>query len=799
MSAVSSVTGHGRSGLRQLDWLPIGLALVVVLAPVYSVHDAGWASKTFVMFPLAILGLGLAAVLCRARIPDWLLLFLGLDAGLAISFVVAAEVFPGPGDLWPSFSQMSVGTWEWLQVLAEGGPAGEQPLLGAIHTSWGFALDLLVRLIDWFDALANLAPSADNEVFIFWMGVSAWGMGFFAAWGVIRRNSAALAALPAGIVLAINTTYLGPVRMPFVVFVVALLLLMVIVNLRTLARRWDDQRTEYAPELQVNMAALSLVAIVLAVTLSVFLPRVSTNPVATAFWNYMGEGWSDVEAATTRLFSGVSNPSSVSAFSGQQSFAVGAALPFSRSSTLIIKSTRPYYWRGTVYDRFLGERWENTADLLTSLGPEERITETVVPGARVAVQSNFEIYNSESSILYIPGDAISINRPYLVQSRSDGQLTDFSTVRATRRVGQRIAYSAESTVSGAGADQLSQVQDQYPDWLDRYLQLPDTSRRVEELAKRFGATGRNAFDIAQSIEFFLRRYPFAIDLPVTAIGDDVVDLYLFEYRRGHAEYAASAMAVLARLNGLPSRLAAGYVTGLFDEEAQAWVAGPEEVHTWVEVYFPGYGWIPFEPSGYRAPVARVGSDVGAASDGIENPSEIEFADLLDSLDFENLEEFAPEGQFFLQRLFSRTGEFLPALLAIGASIAAMALLIPLGLWIRTRLQSSASRTAAVYRSMISWAERAGYTFSAARTPLEFASEIAGLIESNNLDKEWPGSPGQRPPEVIAQQYARSIYGHGRLDPADRHRMETAWKRLRPALMKLVLRRWIHRNGRGSPA
>ena len=104
----------------------------------------------------------------------------------------------------------------------------------------------------------------------------------------------------------------------------------------------------------------------------------------------MGEGWSDVEAATTRLFSGVSNPSSVSAFSGQQSFAVGAALPFSRSVTLIIKSTRPYYWRGTVYDRFLGERWENTSDLLTGMGPEERITETVVPGARVAVQSNFE-------------------------------------------------------------------------------------------------------------------------------------------------------------------------------------------------------------------------------------------------------------------------------------------------------------------------------------------------------------------------------------------------------------------------
>ena len=798
MAAVSGRIGDPHLRQRGIDWLPALLAIAVVMAPVYAVHDARWVEKTFVMFPLAMLGLAAGAALCRTRTPGWALLVAGFLLGGALSFVVAAEVFPGPAELWPSFSQMSAGTWEWLQATVEGETPGPQPLLGAITTSFGFGFELWQRLLDWFEALLNLSPSADNEVFVFWMAFSAWGMGFFAAWGVMRRRSAALAALPAGITLAINTTYLGPVRMPFVVFVVALLLLMVLVNMRSLTQRWESRRTEYAPELQVNMAALSLVAIVLAVAVSVFLPRASTNPLATAFWNYLGEGWSDVEAATTRLFSGVSNPSSISAFSGQQSFSVGASLPFSRSALLIVRSTQPYYWRGSTYDRFLGDRWENTASQLTQLAPDERISEVIEPAARVAVQSNFEIYNSDSSILYIPGDAVSVNRPYLVQRPPEGSLTDFSTIRATRRVGQRLAYSAESTIPNATPEQLAQAPPRFPDWVDRYLQIPDVTPRVRELAARFGAAGRNNFDVAQGIEFFLRRYPFAIDLPPPSVGSDVVDLYLFEYRRGHAEYAASAMAVLARLNGLPSRLAAGYVTGLFDEEAEAWVAGPEEVHTWVEIYFPGYGWVPFEPSGYRAPVARLSTEVGAANPAIENPSEIDFSDLLDSLEFEDFEELAPEDEFLLQRLTSQLGEVLPIVIAVAASVAGLALVLPIGLWLRSRMQSSASRTAAIYRSMINLAVRSGYNFSAAKTPQESALQVADLLESQMLDGPWEDAPGWRPPEVIAQHYARSIYGPGGLVPADRHRVESAWNRLRPALYKLVLRRWIKRIGRGSP-
>ncbi|MDE2702625.1 MAG: hypothetical protein OXH91_05715, partial [Chloroflexota bacterium] len=81
-----------QSGLRQrgIDWLPALLAIAVVLAPVYAVHDARWVEKTFVMFPLAILGLAIGAAACRTRAPGPVVLALGVLTGVAASFVVAA-------------------------------------------------------------------------------------------------------------------------------------------------------------------------------------------------------------------------------------------------------------------------------------------------------------------------------------------------------------------------------------------------------------------------------------------------------------------------------------------------------------------------------------------------------------------------------------------------------------------------------------------------------------------------------------------------------------------------------------
>jgi hypothetical protein len=77
---------------------------------------------------------------------------------------------------------------------------------------------------------------------------------------------------------------------------------------------------------------------------------------------------------------------------------------------------------------------------------------------------------------------------------------------------------------------------------------------------------------------------------------DVVDYFLFELQKGYCDYYASAMVILARASGLPSRIAVGYATGNYDYLEQKFIVTEANAHAWPEVYIAPFGWIPFEPT-----------------------------------------------------------------------------------------------------------------------------------------------------------------------------------------------------------
>ena len=92
-----------------------------------------------------------------------------------------------------------------------------------------------------------------------------------------------------------------------------------------------------------------------------------------------------------------------------------------------------------------------------------------------------------------------------------------------------------------------------------------------------------------------------------------MDYFLFDLQKGYCDYYASSMVVLARASGLPARLVVGYIAERYDEDLQAYVISEAEAHSWAEIYFPGYGWIEFEPTGGREPVYRLEETDGLAS------------------------------------------------------------------------------------------------------------------------------------------------------------------------------------------
>jgi hypothetical protein len=136
--------------------------------------------------------------------------------------------------------------------------------------------------------------------------------------------------------------------------------------------------------------------------------------------------------------------------------------------------------------------------------------------------------------------------------------------------------------------------------------------QIRALALDITAGKTNPYDKAQAIESYLRsNYTYTLTPPDPPRGTDPLEYFLFTSKEGYCEYFASAMGDLLRSIGIPTRLVQGYGQGSFDDRLQKYVIKESDAHTWVEVYFPKYGWIPFEPTsdGVYFPIPR-GNNTG---------------------------------------------------------------------------------------------------------------------------------------------------------------------------------------------
>ena len=130
-----------------------------------------------------------------------------------------------------------------------------------------------------------------------------------------------------------------------------------------------------------------------------------------------------------------------------------------------------------------------------------------------------------------------------------------------------------------------------------YLDLPpDTDRRIAALAKSMTAGATSDLARARALEQSLRRdYGYTLELPKREPADPLAD-FLFIRRKGHCEYFASAMAVMLRTLQIPSRMATGFQTGIYNPISDLWLIRASDAHSWVEAWIPGYGWTTFDPT-----------------------------------------------------------------------------------------------------------------------------------------------------------------------------------------------------------
>ena len=196
-------------------------------------------------------------------------------------------------------------------------------------------------------------------------------------------------------------------------------------------------------------------------------------------------------------------------------------------------------------------------------------------------------------------------RSYLIFNRTGTLLNPFHNSAA-------VHYDAVSQIPTVPPQKLRDATAVYPpDISSTYLQLPRLDPRIKQLAERITAHAPTPYDKASNIALYLRtRFGYTLDLSDMNHRDPLA-YFLFVKRAGNCEYFASAMVVMLRTLGIPARYATGFLAGEYNDLAHDYIVRGSDAHSWVEAYFPGYGWITFDPTPpgdekYNGAFARLG-------------------------------------------------------------------------------------------------------------------------------------------------------------------------------------------------
>ena len=231
------------------------------------------------------------------------------------------------------------------------------------------------------------------------------------------------------------------------------------------------------------------------------------------------------------------------------------------------------------------------------------------PPPREDVNVTVKVEGGNNDHLFSLGQPLTSDQPSSASVGTD--LPDVSSLKPAEHLSNGDTYVVTGSVSVASIEQLQQAGTDYPAWVtDTYLDLPRSlPRRVRFKAQEVTRSADTPYDATAAIEQYLRTFPNDYNVPAAPAGQDSVDYFLFDAQRGYFDYHASAMAVMLRSLGIPARIATGYVIepAARDGDGNVFKLTQRQAFAWPEVYFPGIGWVEFNPTPSQPLINRPGA------------------------------------------------------------------------------------------------------------------------------------------------------------------------------------------------
>jgi transglutaminase-like putative cysteine protease len=301
--------------------------------------------------------------------------------------------------------------------------------------------------------------------------------------------------------------------------------------------------------------------------------------------------------------------------------------PLSDAAVFVTDASAPAYWQGAIYDHYDGSAWTVTASPTTRWTTSRGSSAQTAPAAdqgntrNVSRTDGVEVTTTQPlDAVFAPGQATAYLGPGSAESDAFGNVT-LARGPATGSPAGRT-YQVQSTQPAATAAQLQVAAGADPAD-QRWLRLPaDLPSQVSALARQVAAGETTRADTVDAVENYLRsNEKYDLAAPTPAAGSDAVADFLFASHRGFCEQFASAAVVMLRTLGVPARLVTGYAHGDTAADPGKRVFRESDAHAWVQVWFPGVGWVNSDPTP-PAPTAAAPPDTAgsaaAASDHHEH-------------------------------------------------------------------------------------------------------------------------------------------------------------------------------------
>jgi protein-glutamine gamma-glutamyltransferase len=466
-------------------------------------------------------------------------------------------------------------------------------------------------------------------------------------------------------------------------------------------------------------------------------------------------------------------------------------------------------WRGIALSTFDGKRWTTLHHHAAGVAPNPDGWIYVGDPAQrpddsaIGLQYEVLLQPLATDAIFAPANAVSLKGNFSGENSNAGWnprrsyvFRDFTgSLFNPYRNYEQMRYYGYSRLPTVNAAKLRRASAEYPEGIRAiYLQLPALDPRIAELSKTVSAQAPTPYDKAVAIEAYLRsRFTYTLTLTGKP-GDDPLAHFLFETRAGHCEYFASAMAIMLRTLGIPSREVNGFLPGEYNDLAGDYIVRASDAHSWVEVYFPGSGWVTFDPTPAAVEDFGFFSRVGQYLDWME----LSWNEWVINYDFAHQVQMAQmmqrntrnwtestsawftseqrKGKRWIKSWLGRNGAFafvLPLALILFLVVLRYDLLRAVVRRLRLYWQLRAPESeranpqlaSRLYAELLRVLERRGFARRASQTPLEFASAV--------------GEPSLAP----AVREFTQVYAHARFGgvPCDALRLRGLLEQIRAAL------------------